>query len=50
MKKCILLGKLTVADGKGKATFNLIAPEIQTNVRTPVFLMYKLVKKGYSIP
>lgn len=39
---------VTVADGKGKATLNLIAPKIQTIGSTPVLLMYKRVKKGYS--
>lgn len=39
---------VTVADGKGKATLNLIAPKIQTTGCTPVLLMYKQVKKGSS--
>ena len=39
---------VTAADGKGDATLNLIAPEIQTTGSTPVLLMYKQVKKGSS--
>lgn len=39
---------VTVANGKDKATLNLIAPKIQTTGNTPVLLMYKQVKKGSS--
>jgi len=39
---------VTAADGKGSATLNLIAPNIQTTGSTPTLLMYKQVKKGSS--
>ncbi|SHO54174.1 Ig-like domain-containing protein [Anaerocolumna xylanovorans] len=39
---------VTVADGKGLATLNLITPKIQTMDENPVLLMYKQVKKGSS--
>lgn len=39
---------ITVADGNGEATLNLITPKIQTTDENPILLMYKQVKKGLS--
>lgn len=39
---------ITAADGKGDATLNLITPKIQMTGSTPMILMYKQVKTGYS--